>query len=104
MLKAQSRATRGSLCGLIQGAHQLHASPLLGFEGVAVLVQGNGGVGVAQQFGECHRVHPLLQCPCCKGVAQRVEVCIRDAGPGYTAFEQILISAGLINSVYTRLG
>ena len=96
MLKAQSRAARITLCGLIQSAHQLHSRPFLRLKGVPVLVQGNGGVCVSQQLGEGHRVHPLLQSPCGKGMAQRMKVGAGDAGTGYAPLEQVLVGPGLI--------
>lgn len=60
MLKTHHRANGWLPRRCVQSAHQLHSRPFLGLKGVPVLVQGNGGVGVAQQLGEGHRVHPLL--------------------------------------------
>lgn len=61
-----------------------------------VLVQGNGGVGVAQQLGEGHRIHPLFQGSGGKGVAQRMKVGAWDARPGHASLKKILIGSGLI--------
>ena len=91
MLKTHHRANRRLPHGCVQSAHQLHSRPFLGLKGVPVLVQGNGGVCVSQQLGESHRVHPLLQSPCCKGMAQRMKVGAGDAGTGYAPLEQVLV-------------
>ena len=71
MLKVHHRPRRRLLHRLVEGAHQLDAGPLLGLKGVPVLVQGNRGVGVAQQLGEGHRIHPLLQGSGGKGMPLR---------------------------------
>lgn len=61
-----------------------------------VFVQGHGRIGAAQQLGEGHRVHPLLQCPGHEGMTQGVKVGLLDARPGHTAFEQVLVGPGLV--------
>ena len=75
---------------------RLNAGPLLGLKGMPVLVQGNGGVGVAQQLREGHRVHPLLQSSGGKGMAQRMKIGAGDARSGHASLEKILIGSGLI--------
>ena len=96
MLKIHHRPRRRLLHRFIEGTHQLDAGPLLGLKGVPVLVQGNGCVGVAQQFGEGHRVHALLQGSGGKGVAQRMEVGAWDARPGHAPLKNVLIGSRLI--------
>ena len=54
MLKAQSRAARITLCGLIQSAHQLHSRPFLRLKGVPVLVQGRAQASFLQRFSSTH--------------------------------------------------
>lgn len=51
---------------------------------------------MAQQLGEGHRVHPLLQGSGGKGVAQRMEVGAWDARSGHASLKKILIGSGLI--------
>ena len=64
---------RRSSCPGVQLPQLADAGFLVVVQGVAVLVQGDGGVGVAQQPGEGHHVHPLLQGPCGEGVSKLVE-------------------------------
>ena len=49
------------LCSGVDSAQLSNAGPLVVVQGVAVLVHRDGRIGVAQQPGERHHVHPLLQ-------------------------------------------
>lgn len=63
---------------------------------MAVLVQCDGGVGVAQQSGQRHNVHALLQGPGGERVPETVKVGSGNSCLANTSLKQILVSPGLI--------
>ena len=65
-------------------------------QGVAVLVQRNGGIGVAQDSGQCDDVHTVLQSPGGESVPQGVEIRVLYSRPPHAPLEQVLVGPGLI--------
>ena len=82
--------------GGVEVVEALDALALVVVDGVAVLVHGHRGVGVAQEFGESDHVHALLQTSCGEGVTEGVEVGVTDARLPHAPLEQVLVGSRLV--------
>ena len=75
----------------VDALQALHAQPLVVVHGMAVLVQGDGGIGVPQKPGQRHNIHPLFQGPGGKGMSQAMEVGVGDPRLPDAPLEQVLV-------------
>ena len=84
------------LCSGVDSAQLSNAGPLVVVQGVAVLVHRDRRIGVAQQPGECHHVHPRFQGSCGEGVTERMKISVLDSRLPHTALEKVLVGAGFV--------